>query len=736
MRAENTMTVKKHYAILRVTKIKSFADLRAVGYHNTRAIPTRTVPGAAPPIERLSLTGPFDQRAKSIFKKLEVKFKKNQIIAVEILLTASPEWWAQASNLQKKEWIESTEKFLHAKFGKGLISIAYHTDESTPHIQAVALPLYYRAAEKPGQKPIKPESVAQRQLEEANAPKIWRLSYDELLGGKRDRLSELQTWYHSFVAHLGLERGEITIGKGIKHKLLKQFAQELERKERHLEALQSSIESDQAFLAHEENKLRDQIYNFRNEERDVDARLKALIKREEAIKAREAVLDAREANLTRREQITEIRERVCDNNDRLFADRLSSVQRQQRENDRQTQNTESQLREIAEREDNLLANVAELQTQKEKLEIFEQQLIWVSQIPSAKHGKATSGMEVPTPDDDSNSKRTYHKALNAAWSERLKTVAIYFMKDLARKARLKATINRLRKMMSEMRRKEVALNKREARLISGERRIAPLVKEAEDKLAAAANIKEIAEQSARQSILNGQSAQKRAEDAENQWRSAKRDLDAVNASIQGSEREVEYLRKKRENLATELSGLEAQNAQIEVQTKELRAEAAILESRRTQFEAQNRALIDERRKVDGDRELHIWERGKFEETVKSAIIGEKLVMGAVHGQISLQLKDDNLIVSPRGNDSGFKPESYPSKELPPWIFNIVDGVNALEGGIQQVMKAEIALRESRANLKTLHPEIAPKIEEQRKQDPVSVRKIFDQLSSGEHGRGW
>ena len=230
MRAENIMTIKKHYAILRVKKIKTFADLRAVGQHNTRAIPTATVPGAAPPVERLRLTGPFDQRAKSLFKKLEVKFKKNQIIAVEILLSASPEWWAQASNLHKKEWIESTEKFLHEKFGKGLISISYHTDESTPHIQAVALPIYYRAVEKCGKKPIKAESIAKRQLEEANAPKIWRLSYDEILGGEPENLSKLQTRYHSFVAHLGLERGKITLGQGIKHGPLKQYAKELRQK--------------------------------------------------------------------------------------------------------------------------------------------------------------------------------------------------------------------------------------------------------------------------------------------------------------------------------------------------------------------------------------------------------------------------------------------------------------------------------------------------------------------------
>ena len=51
------------------------------------------------------------------------------------------------------------------------------------------------------------------------------------------------------------------------------------------------------------------------------------------------------------------------------------------------------------------------------------------------------------------------------------------------------------------------------------------------------------------------------------------------------------------------------------------------------------------------------------------------------------------------------------------------------------MKAETALEASRAKLEALHPELAPKIEEQRKQDPVSVRKTFDQLSSDGQGIG-
>lgn len=729
MRAENIMTIKKHYAILRVEKIKTFADLRAVGQHNTRAIPAATVPGAAPPVERLKLTGPFDQRAKSLLKKLEVKFKKNQIIAVEILLSASPEWWAQASNLHKKEWIESTEKFLHEKFGKGLISISYHTDESTPHIQAVALPIYYRAVEKCGKKPIKAESIAKRQLEEANAPKIWRLSYDEILGGKRDNLSELQTRYHSFVAHLGLERGEITIGKGFRHKLLKQYAKELRQKERELEAWQLSLASDQAFFAHEEDILRDQINNFRHEERDVDARLKALIKREEAITAREAELDARETVLADREQALKSRERMCGIDEKVVEDRSNSIRIQQQEIDRQSQNIQANIQNIADRENNLRVDVANLETQKEKLEIFEQQLIWVSKIPSTKHQKMMSGKESLASKSDSDSKRIYRKALNTEWSERLKAIILNFMKDLARKARLKARVSRLRKTMSALRRKDMVLTDRENWLVSEERRIEPLVRNTEDKLAAAEEITKIAEQSVQQNISHAKSAQKIAENAEIQWKSAKSSLDLVNASIQHSQREVEDLRKKRETLTNELSGLETKNTLIVDQTKALRVEVVSLNSRKTMLEAQKRELFDDRRNLDGDREDHELERRRFEKTLHSAVLGEKLVMGAVSGQISLQFKGDDLIVSPLGTDRSYQPQTYSSEELPPWIFNVIDRLEKLDNVVKQTKADASELQASRTKLEALRPELAPKIAEQRTQDPISVQRMLDQLSS-------
>ncbi|CAO1653075.1 plasmid recombination protein [Parasphingorhabdus sp. NYA22] len=730
------MTIKKHYAILRVEKIKTFADLRAVGQHNTRAIPAATVPGAAPPVERLRLTGPFDQRAKSLLKKLEVKFKKNQIIAVEILLSASPEWWAQASNLHKKEWIESTEKFLHEKFGKGLISISYHTDESTPHIQAVALPIYYRAVKKCGAKPIKAESIAKRQLEEANAPKIWRLSYDEILGGEPENLSKLQTRYHSFVAHLGLERGKITLGQGIKHGPLKQYAKELRQKERELEAWQESLAGDQAFLAHEEDKLRDQIYNFRHEERDVDARLKALIKREEAITDREVELDARETGLANREETLKNREFMCEIHEKKVEERSNSIQIQQQDIDRQSQNIQANIQNIADRENKLRSEIARLETQKEKLGIFEQQLIWVSQIPITKPKKMTSGIESLAPNADSDSKRIYHKALNAEWSEPLKAIFLNFMKDLARKARLKAMIIRVRKTMNALRRKEVALTDRENRLISEERRIEPLVRKAEDKLAAAEEITKIAEQSVQQNISHAKSAQKIAENAENQWKSAKTSLNAVNAGIQVSQREVEDLQEKRDNLANELSGLEANNTLIVEHTKALRVEVASLNSRKTELEAQKRELSDERQKLDGDREQHSLERKSFDKERSAADLAEQLLNDAVSGRVSLRLRHDMVLMTPLNNDKMLQRRIYQTFELPTWLPDIVDGLETLDNVVKQTDTDAMDLQVSRKKLAALHPELAPKIEEQRKEDPIAVQRMLHQLSSDGQRKGY
>lgn len=249
------MTEKPDYAIMRIGKIHTRAVLDAVEWHNTRQIPTRTVEGLSLPEEWTEMTGRYRDRADKILKETGATYEETKILAVEVLVTASPEWWTKASDDQKQEWWKAQYAYAKHVFGPGLLAFTPHLDESTPHAQFVGLPLYHAIKKKKGAKPKDPEKLRKRLEEEANAPKIWRLSHDAVFGGGPEGLAERQTEYHGFVAHLGLARGKDTVGLGVKNIPLKHYAKLLTQMDRDLARQADEIAEERQVLEHYDNEL-------------------------------------------------------------------------------------------------------------------------------------------------------------------------------------------------------------------------------------------------------------------------------------------------------------------------------------------------------------------------------------------------------------------------------------------------------------------------------------------------
>ena len=244
-----------HYAIMRIGKIHNYNVLETVEAHNIRKIPVGTVPGAPVPTDWVDKPGTLCERARKVLQEMGAEWEEGKILAVEFMVTASPEWWANASTKQKTDWIMAQWKFANDKFGGGLILFTPHVDESTPHVQFVGLPLYSAIERKRGRKPSSPEGIARRAKEEAEAPKVWRLSFHEMFGGHSDRLADLQTEYHGYVAHLGLERGKDTRGLQIRHTTLKEFKVKLQKEERELFRQQRELAAEADRLAEERQTL-------------------------------------------------------------------------------------------------------------------------------------------------------------------------------------------------------------------------------------------------------------------------------------------------------------------------------------------------------------------------------------------------------------------------------------------------------------------------------------------------
>jgi hypothetical protein len=70
---------------------------------------------------------------------LPEKLRKNGVLAMDFVLTASPEFFMQATNEQKKEWVLQSKKWLEKEFGQ-CVQAVLHQDEKTLHIQGFIVP--------------------------------------------------------------------------------------------------------------------------------------------------------------------------------------------------------------------------------------------------------------------------------------------------------------------------------------------------------------------------------------------------------------------------------------------------------------------------------------------------------------------------------------------------------------------------------------------------------------------
>ena len=128
----------------------------------------------------------------SIKDKLPEKRRKDAVLCVEYLITASPDWvgWHKSD---EQKYFDEAKKWLEDKHGKdNVIATTIHRDESTPHMIAYVVPLV-----------------------------DGRLNAKKFLGG-RQKLSDMQTDFAKSVGEpLGLVRG--LEGSKAEHQTIKQY---------------------------------------------------------------------------------------------------------------------------------------------------------------------------------------------------------------------------------------------------------------------------------------------------------------------------------------------------------------------------------------------------------------------------------------------------------------------------------------------------------------------------------
>lgn len=208
------------YAICRIQKIKSWGELGSSSKHTAR---TRETLNADPDISNIRLIGANDKSLKELFteKVGAQKYRCDAVLLVEILLSASPEYFrpdnpdvAGAYIPQRLEnFTEVCKDWLLNRYHNLVVRAELHVDESTPHIHAYIVPLNH----------------------------LGKLSARSLFNG-RQKLSELQDSFARAVEHLGLERG--VKGSKAKHTDIKKYYAAVNCKSFHIN-LEDTLPSEQ-----------------------------------------------------------------------------------------------------------------------------------------------------------------------------------------------------------------------------------------------------------------------------------------------------------------------------------------------------------------------------------------------------------------------------------------------------------------------------------------------------------
>ncbi len=139
------------YAILRHGKIKAPLIGAAVAHNNrTSKIEKCNIDASLTPLNQvLKMDGTVAERLANKLKGLTTKVRKDAVVAVELMLSASPEWFdgltkdraALHQHPKFRQWANNAMKWARQEFGQNIIDVALHMDESSPHMHVLAVPL-------------------------------------------------------------------------------------------------------------------------------------------------------------------------------------------------------------------------------------------------------------------------------------------------------------------------------------------------------------------------------------------------------------------------------------------------------------------------------------------------------------------------------------------------------------------------------------------------------------------
>lgn len=181
--------------------------------------------------------------------KLKRKVGKNQVHAIRVMLSASPEAMERIQQEGRlDDWCNQSLQWMQETFGtENLVSAVLHLDEKTPHIHATVVPIVTTSRRKKKSE----ENVKKHYRKKAEGA---RLCADDIM--TQAKLKNYQTSYANAMHSFGLERG--VDGSEARHISTREYYTEQYRKA-------ENLKEDISLLAEQKEKVAEDLSKAKSE---------------------------------------------------------------------------------------------------------------------------------------------------------------------------------------------------------------------------------------------------------------------------------------------------------------------------------------------------------------------------------------------------------------------------------------------------------------------------------------
>ena len=188
------------FAILRTAKLKTQSAIRGCVAHNERERNTLNADSERECKQLVSHDGDIYETVIKHIENNGAKYRKNSVLAQEVFLSASPEYfrpddpakYGYWDNDRLDQWSEKTQKWLKNQFSNHIVSMQLHLDEATPHIHCVVVPITsdgrLSARDVFSKKTL-------REMQTTYAQALESLGIDRGISGSTAKHTDIKKWY-------------------------------------------------------------------------------------------------------------------------------------------------------------------------------------------------------------------------------------------------------------------------------------------------------------------------------------------------------------------------------------------------------------------------------------------------------------------------------------------------------------------------------------------------------------